>query len=148
MKDKASKTADGVRERSQSSASAKKKKTTRKEGDGKEPLLESGTTQDTTNEDIVSQRSSSNPAPSGEMSNYKQMIYLFVARDAEMFVFEHHIEKQVQLAKFQAEVFEQLTLYQNQDEEAKAETLSKDLLFDGLQLHMQFDVIYYGIITQ
>ena len=56
------------------------------------------------NEDIVSNRSArsgSNSAkaeptkskPSAEMANYKQMIYLFVARDSEMFVFEHHIEK-------------------------------------------------------
>lgn len=81
------------------------------------------------------------------LANFKQMIYLFVARDSEMFVFEHHIEKQVQMAKFQAELFEQLSFYHNQSAETKVETMQKDLLFDGLQLHMQFDIIYYGIIT-
>ena len=52
------------------------------------------------------------------------------------------------MAKFQAEMFEQLSFYHNQSADSKLETMQKDLLFDGLQLHMQFDVIYYGIITQ
>lgn len=102
VKEKANKTSEGLKERSQSSSSIKRKKSKVKDEEGNEPLLESGANQD--NEDIVSNRSArsgSNSAkaeptkskPSAEMANYKQMIYLFVARDSEMFVFEHHIEK-------------------------------------------------------
>jgi hypothetical protein len=38
------------------------------------------------------------------------MIYLFVARDADMIVYENHIEKKVQQAKFMAEIFEILNV--------------------------------------
>jgi hypothetical protein len=51
------------------------------------------------------------------------MIYLFVARDSDMIVFENHIEKQVQTAKFQADIFEVLNNYQDiNDIEARPPT--------------------------
>lgn len=44
------------------------------------------------------------------------MIYLFIARDSDMIVFENHLEKSVQSAKFQAEIFEVLNSYQEIDD--------------------------------
>lgn len=32
--------------------------------------------------------------------NVKQLIYIFIARDADMFVYEQHLEHKVQMAKF------------------------------------------------
>lgn len=77
----------------------------------------------------------------------KQIIYLFVARDSDMIVFEQHVDKQVQLAKFSAEIFEELTLQQNEDIEGKQQNNSKDLFVDDLKLHTHFDVIYYGLVA-
>ena len=79
----------------------------------------------------------------------KQMIYLFIARDTDMFVLETHIEKKVQMAKFQAEIFEVLQYYSAiTDPTERPTTDIKELVFDNLRLHMAFDVIYYGLITQ
>lgn len=76
------------------------------------------------------------------------MIYLFVARDCDMFVYEQHLEKQVQPAKFQAEIFEMINEYISiTDVEARPPTSVKDLLFDNLRFHLHFDVIYYGLIA-
>ena len=47
----------------------------------------------------------------GVKKQYKQVIYLFIARDSDMFVFENHYDLQVQPAKFKAEIFEVLNYY-------------------------------------
>ena len=76
------------------------------------------------------------------------MIYLFVARDSDMIVFENHLEKQVQAAKFQADIFEVLNNYQDIDDiEARPKTQVTPLIFDNLKLHIMFDTIYYGLIS-
>ena len=43
---------------------------------------------------------------------YADVIYLFVARDSDMFVFECHYDMQVKPAKFKAEIFELLNYFQ------------------------------------
>ena len=78
----------------------------------------------------------------------KQMIYLFISRDTDMFVLEMHVEKKVQMAKFQAEIFEVLNYYSAiQDPEERPKSEMKELVFDNLRLHMAYDVVYYGLIT-
>ena len=60
------------------------------------------------------------PAPQAstpaESRNLNPMVYMFVARDSDMIVYENHMEKQVQSAMFQAEVFEILNSYQDIDD--------------------------------
>ena len=76
------------------------------------------------------------------------MIYLYVARDTDMFVLEMHLEKAIQMAKFQAEIFEMLNEYSNiGDVEARPVHQVKELIFDNLRLHLHFDTIYYGLIS-
>ena len=45
---------------------------------------------------------------SSDSSSFQDMVYLFVARDSDMIVYEAHLEKQIVAAKFQAEVYELL----------------------------------------
>ena len=42
---------------------------------------------------------------------FKKLVYLFVARDSDMFVFENHLEPKIASAKFTAEVYEVLNYY-------------------------------------
>ena len=52
-----------------------------------------------------------------------------------MIVFENHLEKQVQAAKFQADIFEVLNNYQDIDDiEARPKTQVTQLIFDNLKL--------------
>ena len=48
----------------------------------------------------------------GSGKNYKWIIYAFVARDSDMFVFENHYEPLVQTFKFYVEIFKKLNQYQ------------------------------------
>ena len=77
------------------------------------------------------------------------MIYLFIARDSDMFVFENHYDMQVQQAKFKAEIFEVLNYYQEEikDEQERPPQHVKPLIFDKLQLHLHYEDIYYGLIS-
>lgn len=80
---------------------------------------------------------------------YADVIYLFVARDSDMFVFECHYDMQVKPAKFKAEIFELLNYFQEQisEEKERPPTHVKPLIFDKLQLHLHYDQIYYGLIA-
>ena len=81
-------------------------------------------------------------------ANLKQTIYLFVAKDSEMFVYEQHIERQMPTVSFQAEVIEILAEYDQLSEEEKPlKGEKKDLVFDKLKLHVMFDTIYFGLVT-
>ena len=41
------------------------------------------------------------------------MIYVFIARDADMIVYEYHVEKRLNQSKFQADIYEILNTYQD-----------------------------------
>jgi hypothetical protein len=74
-------------------------------------------------------QSSSN---SNESSKAQSTIYLFVARDSDMIVYENHIEKKVNQAKFMADVYEILNTYQDiTDIEARPSTQVKQLALDN-----------------
>ena len=66
-----------------------------------------------------------------------------------MFVFENHYEPLVQTFKFYVEIFKKLNQYQAElgDENFRPVTIVKRLFFDSPQLYLQYDVIYYGIVT-
>ena len=67
------------------------------------------------------------------IKNLKQIVYIFIARDSDMFVYESHLEAQVTLAKFQSEIFEMLGYYMSiHSAEERPQTQCKDLLFDNL----------------
>ena len=137
-----------------------KEKTSRKESTKKpetEPLIEKEIVEEQKTE-VKSEKSKkskkvdqSDATPVEQtpgMEDMKQMIYLFISRDPDMFVLEMHIEKKVQMAKFQAEIFEELNQYsQIIDPNDRPKTETKELVFDNLRLHMAFDVVYYGLIT-
>lgn len=45
------------------------------------------------------------------LQNFKKLVYLFVARDSDMFVFEYHPEPKIVAAKFTADIYKVLTYY-------------------------------------
>lgn len=66
-----------------------------------------------------------------------------------MIVYENHIEKKVNQAKFMADVYEILNTYQDiSDIEARPSTQVKQLALENQELHFMYDTIYYGLITQ
>jgi len=92
--------------------------------------------------------SSTNAPPASTDSKAQSTIYLFVARDSDMIVYENHIEKKVNQAKFMADVYEILNTYQDiSDIEARPSTQVKQLALENQELHFMYDTIYYGLIT-
>lgn len=62
------------------------------------------------------ERSESNKSVDPEIASggaYKNMIYVFIARDADMIVYEYHVEKRLNQSKFQADIYEILNTYQD-----------------------------------
>lgn len=123
------------------------KKGRSKSGGGEEPLLrrrKTGSVGSKTNEVTADA-----DIEKGVKKQYKQVIYLFVARDSDMFVFENHYDLTVQQAKFKAEIFEVLNYYQEEikDEQERPPQHVKSLIFDKLQLHLHYEDIYYGLIA-
>ena len=46
-----------------------------------------------------------------EFDQFKKLVYIFVARDSDMFVFEAHLEPKIQSAKYSAEIYEALNYF-------------------------------------
>lgn len=45
------------------------------------------------------------------IDSFSKFVYIFVARDSDMFVLENHIEPKIASAKFTAEIYEVLNFY-------------------------------------
>ena len=46
-----------------------------------------------------------------EVDTFKKLVYIFVARDSDMFVFEINLEPKIQSAKYSAEIYEALNYF-------------------------------------
>ena len=83
-------------------------------GGGDEPLLKRKKTGSVGSKSNGEVTADGDNEKNGGKRQYKQVIYIFVARDSDMFVFENHYDMQVQPAKFKAEIFELINYYQEE----------------------------------
>ena len=51
------------------------------------------------------------PERPANLDNFKKLVYLFVARDSDMFVYENHIEPKIVAPKFTADIYKVITVY-------------------------------------
>ena len=96
----------------------------------------------------ASSRSSSIVDSSVDNAKTKSMIYLFIARDSDMFLMEIHNEPLVSDAKFASDIIDQMNNVSDMDIESRPSFDTKELIFDNLKLHLHYDVIFFGLITK